>query len=78
MKGIFGKKKKDSKSNSNPFASKKVNYGGGTTLGGSKPGKLITVIIMEPGSVGVRVSETWVGVSISFLSLVYIDTFVVR
>ena len=55
MKGLFGKKKKDSKAK-NPFASKKVNYGGGTTLGGSKPGKLITVIISEPGSIGVKVS----------------------
>lgn len=57
MKGLFGKKKKDSKAK-NPFASKKVNYGGGTTLGGSKPGKLITVIISEPGSIGVKLENT--------------------
>lgn len=63
MKGLFGKKDKGSNVK-NPFASKKVNYGGGTTLGGSKPGKLICVVLTEPGPIGVKLENTSKGAAI--------------
>jgi len=61
MKGFLDKLQKNKGKNEfkNPFAPKQnLNRGGGKSLGGSKPGKLIPISITGSGSIGVGLENT--------------------
>ena len=62
---VKGQKAKAKKSSSpslhsfkNPFENKKTNYGGGTALGGSEPGKVLSITFSQSGLLGVCVERT--------------------
>jgi len=66
MKGFLDKLQKNKSKNEfkNPFAKKNQNRGGGKSLGGAKPGKIISITIPSPGSIGVILENTKEGSAI--------------
>lgn len=66
LTGDDGKKKSGGPQFRNPFANigggrghgrGSTNYGGGHALGGSAPGRVVTITLPEPGSLGVKVEK---------------------
>ena len=67
MKGFLDKlqNNKSKKDFKNPFAPKKnQNRGGGKSLGGTKPGKILSITIPSPGPIGVVLENTKEGSAI--------------
>ncbi len=62
MKGLFGKIQKDFEALGGK--KKQQNRGGGQSLGGSKPGTVISISIAAPGSIGVQLENTKEGAAI--------------
>jgi hypothetical protein len=55
MKGFFDKLLKGDNGNKNNNSNKPGSRGGGQSLGGSKPGKVIQVELSQPGPLGMKV-----------------------